>query len=414
MKKLVFFLFIAFQAVLQAQSEFTIAFYNLLNYPTAPPVNREELLAGIIDEIQPHIFMVCELESNVGSVEILDNSLNTGTIAYVSAPYQNNTSSGSDLQQLVYYDTARFELVSTDIVNNSLRDINRYTLQLLTEDTSEPQLLEIFITHLKAGSSNSDQSIRLDMIEDFAEYLQSIDFDPNSNVIFAGDLNLSSSAEASYQLLLDNGTVSLNDPLGAPGNWNNNSSFSTIHTQSTRISNNDFDDFGAGGGMDSRFDFILFSDNLLDNQNDISYIDDSYITIGNNGNCFNNRVDASECSGEFSSTLRSLLYNMSDHLPVVAQLQTTDSFLSINDVEKPTLARFVRGNIVTDQVEIAFAKALPLPNAVILYDQVGRQLQRIKVRNTTMNIPLTTLSSGIYFIAIDGQSRETLKFVKTR
>jgi len=408
------FLFIAFQSVLQAQSEFTIAFYNLLNYPTAPPANREEILAGIIEEIQPHIFMVCELESNAGSVEILDGSLNTGSMIYASAPYQNNMSSGSDLQQLVYYDTERFELVETDIVGNDLRDINRYTLQLLTEDTGEPQLLEIFITHLKAGSSDSDQSIRLDMIEDFATYLQSTDFDPNSQVIFAGDLNISSSTEASYQLLLNNGTIPLNDPLDAPGDWNNNPSFSTIHTQSTRISNNDFDDFGAGGGMDSRFDFILFSDNLLDNQNDISYIDDTYSVLGNNGNCFNNRIDAAGCSGEFSSTLRSLLYNMSDHLPIVAQLQITNQFLSINDIEKPALARFVKGNLVTDQVEIAFAEALPLPNAVILYDQVGRHLQKIKVRSTTMNIPLTTFSSGIYFIAIDGQSRETLKFVKTR
>ena len=400
----------------QSQTEFSVVFYNLLNYPTAPPANREVILANILEELQPDIFLVCELESNAGSVEILNSSLNTGATVYASAPYQNNMSSGSDLQQLVYYNTDMFTLTATDVVINDLRDINRYTLERITDDDTDPQSLEIFVTHLKAGSSDSDQQIRFDMIQDFAQYLNTIDFDPDSNVIFAGDLNLSSSDESSYQLLLNNGTIPIVDPIDAPGDWNNNDAFTAIHTQSTRISSNDFDGFGAGGGLDSRFDFILFSENMLNPDNNISYVPNSYEAIGNNGNCFNNRIDSSNCDGSFSAALRDQLYLMSDHLPVVARLQVNDDVLSTNNPGNvQPLARFVRSNIITNErmVEIAFAKAETLPPSVTVYDQIGRRLQTITVEDFKLSIPVTTLSSGVYYIVLDGQSSEPLKFVKT-
>ena len=54
----------------------------------------------------------------------------------------------------------------------------------------------------------------------------------------------------------DNNGGRLFDPIDRIGNWHNNSSFSDVHTQSPRTAQ-----FGGGasGGMDDRFDFILFS-----------------------------------------------------------------------------------------------------------------------------------------------------------
>ena len=83
-------------------------------------------------------------------------------------------------------------------------------------------------------------------------------------------------------------------------------------------------------------------------------------------------------------------------------------------MKKSTLARFMLDILTTDKVEIAFAKALTIPKAVTFYDQVGQQLQKLNVHSATMNISITTRSSGTYRIPIDGQSREIVKFVKTR
>ena len=155
---------------------------------------------------------------------------------------------------------------------------------------------------------------------------------------------------------------------------------------------------------------------MLNPDNNISYVPNSYEAIGNNGNCFNNRIDSSNCDGSFSAALRDQLYLMSDHLPVVARLQVNDDVLSTNNPENvQPLARFVRSNIITNErmVEIAFAKAETLPPSVTVYDQIGRRLQTITVEDLKLSIPVTTLSSGVYYIVLDGQSSEPLKFVKT-
>ena len=44
---------------------------------------------------------------------------------------------------------------------------------------------------------------------------------------------------------------------------------------------------GASGGLDDRFDFILYSDDVLNGTNGVNYIPNSCKSIGNDGNHFN-------------------------------------------------------------------------------------------------------------------------------
>ncbi len=395
----------------QAQEVINLAFYNVLNYPSAPPENREIILQDILAEIDPDIFMICELESGAAGEDILDNSLNAFNDVYNQAPYQNNTSSNADLQQLLYYNRNKFELVLTDIIETSVRDINRYRLRVIIENTvSEPQFIEVFVSHLKASQGTQNELLRFDMVEQFTEYLSELN--PDDTVIFAGDLNLYSSNEPAYQELL-NGTsdVALRDPIDSPGSWNNNADFEFLHTQSTRISNDEFDDFGAGGGLDSRFDFILLSDNTFNEDAVIKYVDGSYAAFGNNNNCYNDRIDSSDCGGAYSLATRELLYQMSDHLPVVAQLEISEEFLSVDTLEEDKSAWFVRGNVVDDVIEIAFAKAYD-NKSVVLFNTLGQQLMQFNIKTERLTIDTSVLADGVYYLKFNDNT--LLKFIKSR
>ncbi|RMB59527.1 T9SS C-terminal target domain-containing protein [Dokdonia sinensis] len=404
-------LFISLGTLVQAQETINLAFYNVLNYPSAPPDNREVILQDIVAEMNPDIFMICELESEDAGGDILDNSLNAFNDVYNQAPYFNNTSSGADLQQLLYYNRNKFELVLTDIIETSVRDINRYRLRVIVENTaSEPLFMEVFVAHLKASQGAQNELLRFDMVEQFTEYLSELD--PNDTVIFAGDLNLYTSDEPAYQELINSsGEFALTDPIDSPGDWNNNSSFEFLHTQSTRISNDEFDDFGAGGGLDSRFDFILLSDNTFDEDASLRYVDGSYKAFGNNSNCFNDRIDSSDCGGDYTLATRELLYQMSDHLPVIAQLEISEEFLSVDVVQDEKSAWFVRGNVVSDVAEIAFAKAYT-NKSIILYNTVGQQLMQFKTTAERLSMDTSFLADGVYYLKLNDNT--LLKFIKTR
>jgi hypothetical protein len=141
----------------------------------------------------------------------------------------------------------------------------------------------------------------------------------SSNHFFCGDLNVYSSFEDGYQNLIS-GPLALVDPINSPGNWNNNSSFSDIHTQSTRTSLNY--DCGSKGGLDDRFDQILVSQNVMSGADSLKYLDNSYDAVGNDGNHFNNNL-LSGSNAQYPDSVVNALYYMSDHLPVILKAVVT-------------------------------------------------------------------------------------------
>ena len=97
----------------------------------------------------------------------------------------------------------------------------------------------------------------------------------NKNIIYVGDYNVFTSSESGYQKLLA-GNGQANDPINKPGNWNGDSTFKNIHTQSAvRSGTIGQTGFDSGGGMDSRFDIQLISNNMKDSHG-LAYITNSY------------------------------------------------------------------------------------------------------------------------------------------
>lgn len=201
------------------------------------------------------------------------------------------------------------------------------------------------------------------------------------------------------------------DPINRPGNWHNSQRYSALHTQSTRTDNDDFDGFGAGSGLDDRFDFILLSKNF-ETAPALIYIPDSYKAYGNNGNCYDKSVNDDSCSGNFPKALRDDLYLMSDHLPVVLQLET-NATLSLADEEiKYELLQFADGNIVGNKLSLKADNRL-LNGKISIYNQLGQTITTYTIDRENMEMDATNMLPGIYFLTVQHrQTRFSLKFIK--
>ncbi len=414
MKKLLFTLFALTSVLSFSQETINTMFYNLFRFPSSNPANREFILRDILDEYQPDLFMVCELETEVGADLILNTSLQNFP-NFQRAVYHKNTSSTSDfIQNMVYFNTKKLQLISQEIHPTNYRDINQYTFKLNTvESETEPIYLEVFVTHLKSSTGTANQQARLGMVEVFTQALEALD--PNSYVLFAGDFNLYTSSEPAYQkiLSLDN-AIQMVDPINTPGSWNNNANFTHVHTQSTRLSNSGFGsgaNAGASGGMDDRFDFIMMSNNF-NTSSDFYYVEDTYKAYGNNGNCFDKSINSEDCSGEYSFELRDNLYWMSDHTPVVMQFETTQTFLSKPVYVQKPMMWFNSPNYGNSYIELGINPQQLNSENIYIYNLLGQKVRSITIgEQENILLDISGLSNGMYLIKTDSNT-EVLKFIK--
>ncbi|MCB0451442.1 MAG: T9SS type A sorting domain-containing protein [Aequorivita sp.] len=411
-KKKLTLVFMIVSLSINAQETIKTMVYNLLEFPSAFPPNREEILRDIIDEYEPDIFMVCELENETGANLILNTSLNDEGNNYIMAPFEPSQSGDPDHQQLVFYRKGMFTLEASEVLPTPVRDINHYTLKLSTADQqTDPVLFEVFVTHLKSSTGTANKQLRLEMVQQFTNRLETLD--PNSFVLFAGDFNLYTATEPAYIELLDpTNAIVMVDPIDRPGSWNNNINFQDIHSQSTRISSGPFG-AGAGGGLDDRFDFITVSENMLSDPK-LKYLDDTYKSFGNNGNCFDNSINSPDCFGDFSQALRENLYNMSDHLPIVMNLETNKQIVLSNDDFSLASPIELENTLVTEKLNIRLNSNLSEKFSFEVYNVLGQKLLEYTSENSDyISIDASQLTSGIYYLKTNLPTSQTFKFLKT-
>lgn len=300
-----------------------IVSYNLLNFPNGRNdcgagnvnlPNRADTLRKIMQYLKPDIFVGCEIQTAAGCDSILNRSLNVfGTTHYQRAQWVAN-SFGGDLQNMLFYNSAKLTLKEQRVIQTAPRDINHYILYV--NDNTLPQhhdtcFIEVFMCHLKAGSASADQN---DRAQQTATLRNILNGRPQGRHLFVcGDLNTYKSSETCYQNLVSGGTNFLKDPLNAPGNWTSNGTFAYLHTQSPRTSGST--DCGITGGLDDRFDHIIVSQNVMSGANSLQYAANSYKAVGNDGSHFNQSIITGGNSQYPDSVVRALYY-AADHLPV--------------------------------------------------------------------------------------------------
>jgi len=296
-----------------------VMYYNILNFPDDGDPDREQAFRKIQGYIQADIILVNELTSEAGGVTLLNDALNVfGVNHFQKAVFSNCP----DTDNMLFYNSDKLALHSQSFINNWPRYIDEYVLYYKSADlaTGEDTIFFYFYSaHLKASEGSTYAAQRLVEVNGFKARVNSLN--NAENIIFGGDMNIYTSSEPAYSALINDGIYPLNDPLPA-GNWHNNDSYRQYHTQSTRT-----EQFGGGshGGMDDRFDMILYSDDVVSGTNGVTYINNSCIAFGNDGDHFNKALNDLPTHPYLPDSVMDALYYMSDHLPVICDLKVNAS-----------------------------------------------------------------------------------------
>jgi len=218
-----------------------------------------------------------------------------------------------------------------------------------------------------------------------------------------------------HQKLLDQSNSGyVIDPINRPGDWHNNISFVDIHTQSTRTRQ-----FGGGanGGMDDRFDMILVSENMIE-VGGIHYLDSTYIAYGNDGNHFNDSLNAPP-NTTVTQEIANALHYASDHIPLFATFRFDGpTGITSNEIipETPILYQNYPNPfnpITTIKFQIPELSIVTLKVYDVLGNEIGTLVNEEKpVGSYEVEFDATTLPSGIYFYRLQaGSFVETKKMV---
>ncbi len=288
---------------------------------------KSDYLKTIINYTEPDIFSVNEINANNNIHNFLLNNvfLQNGHSSYKRAKLM-----GSYLTSQVFYNTQTLTLYScNDNINSSPRKIHEYIFYYNSPDLTngDTVFFSYFVAHYKAGNSGSDREDRKNSSENLMNYLNNHDV---KNYILVGDLNLYKADEDAYQILTDytNPNISFIDP-GVAGNWHDNASYADYHTQSTFYTNNGC---GASGGLDDRFDFILFSPDIDNDTYSMKYKTSSFETIGQDGNHFNSSIDW-QGNSSIPSDLLNAISKCSDHLPITAEFMIEQQPIKIENIK---------------------------------------------------------------------------------
>ncbi len=297
---------LAGSASAQTYDTLRIATYNLLNYPNESSTRNPEFRKSV-RMINPDLIVVQEVTTSAGITDFLNNVLNYGQPnTYAAAPF----SDGPDTDNGMYYRVSKLSFIGPQtVLSTALRDINGYRLRPvgISADSLD---IQIYSAHLKA--SQGEEAARAAEATILRNHLNSLA--DGGFFIAAGDFNLYTSTEAAYQILIGSSADNsgrVYDPINTPGSWHDNATYAAIHTQSPRVRS-----FGGGstGGMDDRFDFMLLSYNFP-NTGGWDFIANSYTTFGNDGNHFDDSINALP-NYAVPDSIANALHNAADHIPV--------------------------------------------------------------------------------------------------
>jgi hypothetical protein len=315
--------------------------YNVLNYGDGCQGSLSTLdgyLKTIVQYVQPDLFS-CEKMNGFSltasgtanyAMQIRDSVLNVlypnlfdfGTLT-------NNAD--DDKMSCLFYNKQKFTYVKTEILYSYISDFDMYKLYYndpnlsITHDTT---FLYVIVNHTQSGNSSSDRDKQVtnymkDLRAKFAYF---------PNLINMGDFNTNNSSEDGYQSVISNAdsTTEMSDPSfypdminKYPADWTNDADqYASYLITSTRESSSIPNSCGTDGGAKSWYDHIFISPWLIKDSNYVSYIRDSYKTIGNDGNRLNVSINSTSPVTNTSapSAVINAEFQFSNKYPITIQL----------------------------------------------------------------------------------------------
>jgi len=103
---------------------------------------------------------------------------------------------------------------------------------------------------------------------------------------------------------------------------------------------------------------------------------------------------------------------MSDHLPIVMQLQTDQVLNLYNNLQSNNYIQFKNGNVISKSIVLESDTSI-LTKKINIYNSMGQIVKSSPIEKTITNIDATNLANGIYYISLQNSYNFTpLKFIK--
>lgn len=390
--------------------------YNLLNYRNTStqctnsnnsPTTKENALEIIVDHLLPDVLVCNEVggsPNGFNAFTLMNSSLNkNGRTYYQMANY--TAGFNPSITNMLYFNSNKLVLegqttITRDLNNvNLVRLIDIYTLYHNDSNLSkhnDTTRIHLIAAHLKAGNTTADRNERALATEAVMAYLDTID--AKGNYFFMGDLNVYRATEPCFlDLVAYTPDPSLNfyDPANAIGNWSNNSSFASVHTQSTRTSGNGC---ASGGGMDDRFDFILASDEVMNDSDKVVYIPGTYKAFGQDGNRYNQSINV-PTNNSAPFFVINALRDLSDHLPVVMDVKVT--LPAVTSIDQISFSdHFKMNTVAKDRVVITSTSDAMLRTIEILNANGQLIMHQFIGGKKSSDLQISELPKGYYFVKI--------------
>ena len=396
-----FFYFFIFNNVLFSQDTVSVISYNLLRFNSSTERNLH--FRNIIEKIKPDVLITQEMIGQESVNNFLNNILKNINEKYKAADFIDDED--TDIDQGLFYNSNKFSFISTSQIDGYPRPVYIFTLKHL--DTGEQFV--VYNLHLKASKGSENELARSDQVKELKNYIS----ETNSNFyIVAGDFNIYSTTESAYKDLFsitESGKGNLHDLINVVGTYNDPSN-ANIHTQSTRTSQ-----FGGGshGGLDDRFDFILFSDSLMYGDR-IFVIDSTYKSFGNDGMHYNSALNVVP-NQQVSMNIANSLHDASDHLPVLVKIIFSNEKIhrEVLNVESYSVSDKLlfypnpsknKLNIQSDDHKI---------NKLEIYSLNGTKILDKNINSYSCTIDVSKINIGNYLIILNFKNfTQKIKFVK--
>jgi len=401
----IFALLICSSVNVLAQDTIKIMSWNLLGYKSSPHP-REQYYRKVVKAVDPDIIVVNEIDGLTAVAGFMNNCANYYTPGLYSMGMYNN---GFDTDNAIYYKSSKLQFILNYVISTPQgRDINMF----LMKQTNQNVLFNVFGCHLKAGSTASDYTRRANEVAALRNFTST--FAPGTYSLILGDFNIYSSNDSAYIKLtqvVPGSEGHFIDPVNLPGTWNS-SAYRQYHSQSTRT--RQLADSGSTGGMDDRFDFVLYSKAISDGNGAMKFI--SYKPYGNDGNHYNDSINKRPNTAVADSIADALAY-ASDHLPTVSL------FRFFNQVSVTQL-----GTAIPDKFELMqnypnpFNPETKIKFAVVnagfvrltIYNSLGQKItdlvnEKLSPGVYESNWNASDFSSGVYFYRL-----ETENFTQTK
>jgi len=396
-----FFSFFLFNNILFSQDTVSVVTYNLLRFNSSTDRNLE--FKNIMEKIKPDVLITQEMIGQESVNNFLNNILKNINDKYKAADFIDDES--TDIDQGLFYNSKKFNFISTSQIDGYPRPIYIFTLKHL--ETGEQFV--IYNLHLKASKGSENELARSDQVKELKNYIS----ETNSNFyVVAGDFNIYSTSESAYKDLFsitESGKGNLHDLINVVGTYNDPSN-ANIHTQSTRTSQ-----FGGGshGGLDDRFDFILFSDSLMYGDR-IFVVDTTYKSFGNDGMHYNSALNVVP-NQEVSINLANSLHDASDHLPVFVKVIFSKEkiYREVLNVESYSLTDKLLFYPNPSSNKLYIQSEEYKINKLEIYSLNGTKVLDKNINSNTSNIDVSKINIGNYLIILYFKNfTQKIKFVK--